>query len=636
MALFPQPLDKEEFERRAWNSVVSREPELSAHGYGDAFRTRAEELRAAGDQIGADAFRALADVLLLHLSPSDKALPFKPVAIWGDRRSLALDDLDGADIQLLEEIGPLAAAPIVRAQLCDVAWVAGRARGRKTWTLGPVAAKAYLNAFELAHGVGKELVLFDELTRGLQLAREFRKQDSQAPNDYWNVLEQVARKTASKGSIGLLARVLRLFAERRYEKSTDLAILAEGTAKNVAAKGPSITLADLWGEISSLWRVAKNDVSARSAGINRGEMLIAVGEAEAGRSAMVAFHWVQQGLECLRRTGADTTRIEEVHRRLLDLGAETLSEMKEVRKDFDATEAIESSRKQVAGYPLAEALLRFAFGEHLLDPVQLRKTVEEQAKQSPLQFLIEAKTISRDGKTVGIRPSLMSTGEEYERAIGLAVIEHAFRYDVPFRVQLFIIPAKDQIWNDHHPGFADLLPLVKDNPFVPAGFEEGYLRGLVAGFFGDWIVAAYFLIPQVEASVRHVLQRAGAITSNVQADGNQEEKKLHQLFADPVALQAFGAPLLFELRSLLIEELGGNLRNRFAHGMMTAADCYAADVITLWWLLLRICLTPVAHAQKQQQDSSGQPPVGDDQGNAGVSVANPEFLDFIDGLMGRA
>lgn len=618
MALFPQPLSKEELEQRTWNSVDSRESAFSAHGYGQAFRQRADRLREAGDHLGADAFRALADVLLLHLTPSDKTLPFKPVAIWGDRRSLALDDLEEPDIQVLELIGPLATSPIVRAQLCDVAWVAGRARGRKTWTLGPIAAKAYLEAFQHAHAAQREGVLFDELTRGLQLAWEFRKQEPQGLNSYWSFLEELARSAARAGSTGLLARVLRIFVDRGYKGSADMAVLAEAAAKDTAEKEPSLVLADLWGAIAALWQVAKNNENARSAERSRGELLIAVGEAEAGRSAMVAAHWVQQGLECLRRAGADAVRVEEVHRRLLNLGAATLSEMGEIRKDFDATEAIESSRKQVTGYPLIESLLRFAFGEHLLDPAKLRKTVEEQAKQSPLQFLIEAKVMSRDGKTVGIRPSLMSTGEEYERAITLAVIEHAFRYDVPFRVQLFIFPAKDQIWNDHHPGFADLLPLVKDNPFVPTGFEEGYLRGFVAGFCGDWIVAAHFLIPQVEASVRHVLQRAGAITSNVQADGTQEEKRLHQLLADPVALRVFGAPLLFELRSLLIEELGGNLRNRFAHGMMTTGDCYAADVITLWWLLLRICVTPLAHAQKQQgQDGSGPAPVPDDRGELG-------------------
>src|SRR6266545_1887342 len=321
MALFPQPLNKDDFERRAWNSVVSREPELSAHGYGNAFRKRADELRTAGDQVGADAFRALADVLLLHLTPSDKVLPFKPVTIWSDRRSLALDDLEDSDLQVLEEIAPSAITPIVRAQLCDVAWVAGRARGRKTWTLGPLAAKAYLSAFQLAHGVGKEVVLFDEVTRGLQLAWEFRKQEPQALNDHWAFLEEVARTAASNGSIGLLARVLRLFAERGYEKATDLAVFAEAAAMNNATKGPSNVLADLWEVIGSLWRVAKNDGSARSAGVNRGEMLIAVGEAEAGRSAMVASHWVKLGLECLRRAGADAARIDEVHRRLLEFGA---------------------------------------------------------------------------------------------------------------------------------------------------------------------------------------------------------------------------------------------------------------------------------------------------------------------------
>jgi len=47
---------------------------------------------------------------------------------------------------------------------------------------------------------------------------------------------------------------------------------------------------------------------------------------------------------------------------------------------------------------------------------------------------------------------------------------------------------------------------------------------------------------------------------------------------------------VFELRSMLIEKGGPNLRNLLAHGLLAAADCYSVEGFYMWWLVLKIVL----------------------------------------------
>jgi Domain of unknown function (DUF4209) len=53
------------------------------------------------------------------------------------------------------------------------------------------------------------------------------------------------------------------------------------------------------------------------------------------------------------------------------------------------------------------------------------------------------------------------------------------------------------------------------------------------------------------------------------------------------AISASMAPAS-ELRSLLIEKGGPNLRNLLAHGLLDAPNCYSVEGFYTWWLVLKI------------------------------------------------
>ena len=113
--------------------------------------------------------------------------------------------------------------------------------------------------------------------------------------------------------------------------------------------------------------------------------------------------------------------------------------------------------------------------------------------------------------------------------------------------------------------FQDLSFVVENNPFIPPDHEGIFLRGLHAGFHGDFIVASHLLPLQIENSLRYVLEENGVDVSNLMSDGTQPVKVLGAILGIPATKQIFGEQLCFELRGCLIEKTGYDFRNRVAH-----------------------------------------------------------------------
>jgi hypothetical protein len=105
----------------------------------------------------------------------------------------------------------------------------------------------------------------------------------------------------------------------------------------------------------------------------------------------------------------------------------------------------------------------------------------------------------------------------------------------------------------------------------------------------DWFVAAHLLIPQLESSIRHVFTQYGVPTSTLESDGTQNERDLGWLLNHDKMVEIFGGDIAFDLRGILTERFGYNLRNGFAHGLLSWMEFYSEASEYLWWLIIRLC-----------------------------------------------
>lgn len=114
------------------------------------------------------------------------------------------------------------------------------------------------------------------------------------------------------------------------------------------------------------------------------------------------------------------------------------------------------------------------------------------------------------------------------------------------------------------------------------------------------IVAGHLVPPQLEAMARHVVESQGATTSKLEPGGVQRKRSLGPLLETPEARHALGEDGVFELQDLFTEQLGMNLRNEVAHGLLDDSGPFGTDDLYAWWLLLRFCVVTSKQAEQRR------------------------------------
>ena len=121
-------------------------------------------------------------------------------------------------------------------------------------------------------------------------------------------------------------------------------------------------------------------------------------------------------------------------------------------------------------------------------------------------------------------------------------------------------------------------------------------------------------MPACENSLRHILETDKISTWKVDQDGVQDVKSLNTLFAPRAEgghredLEArLGEDMVFELRSLLTERFGANLRNQYAHGLISYGGYFSAPSVIFWGKVLRLV---VVGATIRDRQIGGQDEVG--------------------------
>ena len=122
------------------------------------------------------------------------------------------------------------------------------------------------------------------------------------------------------------------------------------------------------------------------------------------------------------------------------------------------------------------------------------------------------------------------------------------------------------------------------------------------------IVPAADGMPQIEHLVRVFLKRNDCITTTLGERGIETEIGLSALLDKSEAEIVFGEDLVFEMKGLLTDQIGPNLRNELAHGLASINDGLSFNAVYVWWLMLRI-----ACAGSSEQDGNDDLPRPDSE-----------------------
>lgn len=118
----------DDFLASGWKQALSQAPREGYSAMWQAFSAAARSSNEQGHKEHAKVLWLLADACSMMLSPSSPNEPFKPFAVFHDRRSVVPDDLLEADIQFFAEIVDAIDDDWLRARLSDLLWLKSKPR----------------------------------------------------------------------------------------------------------------------------------------------------------------------------------------------------------------------------------------------------------------------------------------------------------------------------------------------------------------------------------------------------------------------------------------------------------------------------------------------------------------------------
>ncbi|WP_445247745.1 DUF4209 domain-containing protein [Microcoleus sp. OTE_8_concoct_300] len=581
MSPLNQPLTKDDFNNTCWYDVVNSSERKDCLTYYSAFWEKSQEAQGAGNLREQEVFAILAAVTNAAIKPESTEEFFAHI----------FKNLTDEQLDFLAEIAPEISDPELQARVADILWVR-----RRDNRMAQLAISAYLQSATTLESPDHCRGCVDRIERALRLARKIRHQDEVV----FAHIEAVLDRYQGEDPLWLSAKLMELLQEYRFGEPAKYAALSSKAATLAESTSHWPRARTLW-SIKAIWhRIEKDYTKELDASMSAAETYVKEAEAALTRtppSYMAASQFLQQAVEAFRRirgtreeTVGAKARAEEVHRLLLEYQEKTLNEMITSSHEIDISEQVEEARNHVRGKDFQEALFALALLGAPTDVSRLRQQVQQQAREFVVSHLFPVFMVNEMGKVIARQPGsvLSSNPEEAEAATRFEMCRNAIYYQ-NLQAKAYIEPARDQINLEHGVRLNDILSIVSHSPFIPPNREYLFAKGLYAGLTGDFFTSTHILIPQLENSVRYIMWRRGIITSGLDDSGIQNEHNLNSTLYRPEITSIFDENTLFDLKCLLVEHAGSNLRNRMAHGLISDGEFMSPLMSYIWWLTLRLC-----------------------------------------------
>lgn len=580
------------------------------HNFHSIFSKEARQAMEDGNHAKGKIFWLLADACSMALQPDNIHEPLVASIVLLGNRSAILDDFRESDISFFESILPYATDYRLKARLADILWLKQLPRNVSFALEAIDAYSSYPLSFE--EMVESKVIWHRAITLSLQLRKvaedrleslqtllyskflEIEFDSSQKIFLHWLSELLMAAKTDREKGL-LIALKLRKFAEfAKEQRDWHFARIYLNSAVEwyQYVRDHQSDIYQLHYEIGETFR---NEAEDRLNSISPG----------------VAGHFFEMAIKAYRKIPrkvrllyhVDET-ILELHKKMNQSNMITVENLHPIRTEgIDISEMVESAQKHVTGYDFENALKRFVNMISSVKRDDLYKSAQEVIKHSFLSSFFGATHMSSDGRIIAKTAGCDLASSE-DDATNTAIARHmiqSYLMNIGLTAQAYILPALEVINIEHRITERDLFILCQNSRIIPPNREALWAKGLYFGFEKDFVISSHLLIPQIEHIVRYTLKQNHIKTTTLDMDGIETENGLSTLLKEPQIESIFGEDLAFDMKALLVEPIGGNLRNEVAHGLAEYNDLMSYNGVYLWWLWLKLVLNN-AYISTEEED----------------------------------
>lgn len=504
-------------------------------------------------------------------------------------RTTLPQDLTDEHLEVFFQLLPDIVDPELKSRIADIIWLNKKAH---KFDAAKIAVPEYIKSCEILRiNDAYEAVL--RICRAVDLACEMGRGGSQLQQEALAYAEKYALEISSIEADGHHSPLYRLLSQRKYGDQSALAKKCEEIATNHGNNQRYHLMRSVLRLQHDFMRNA-NAPADELRSIQLAEAESYVSEAQYSPSAIVKSSHLEHAIIAFRQIPRSSERVATLHEQLILVQQKINDEMVSIKTEgMDITLLIERAEQHVSGHKFIDALMLLSFIVALPKETPSRANAIESIRKNPIHHLMGKRITNEKGKTIGkISPLDFDQISETDEIV-TAEMHQNILVKINLQSEALIRPAIQTLNSEHFIYLELLLDLVSHHPFVPFGRELIFAKGLLFGFKGDFASSCLYLVPQIENSIRHVLETHGIVTtSKLLSSGVQREKDLNELLNDSDVIKIFGDDTIFTLRALMTEQCGGNFRNSLAHGLLSYDEIQCSQGAYCWWLVLRLIMTP--------------------------------------------
>lgn len=524
------------------------------------------------------------------------------------------------DKRVLERVAAQATDSRVCAPALDLLF--HLSSGRDSFDAGRHAVPALLAlARELSQRVGWSPLMDDSIRRAAQIGAALNSSD--LVQDVWAELALlIGEPTADEDAHRWHFDVARIVVDHlpladRHDIDTEDALRALTSTlpalaefyrqedKTELALGSRALLASIHEHLGDpvparKWEIAQVDLLEQIAERRR-----APGKPTSG--AMVASHFLQRALARLKsiRSRHDAPELKDrsdrLKRRIVEMNEAAKEEMTpiSVEERIDLGPYREMVDWIVGGIDQRDRVMRLLHRTYIPDLDALRQQVGEQLEEYVFWRILPQQALV-DGRPVGVRDEQSYPEAEMNRQI---------LWTIDLCIDLVVQPAISRMQDEGLLSAPELSAIFVASGLIDEARVPLFERGIQAIFDDHPEEAVHLLVPQLEASLRRLVQAAGGSVLR-ETNGIMTVALLEPLLAEAAVL---GEPGVVRVLRLILsaEGEGHNLRNRVCHGLIRADECGARGTMLVLYCLLQLLRWKVSPKEGDEPmadtDSSDDP-----------------------------
>ena len=472
---------------------------------------------------------------------------------------------------------------MLKARIADILWYLKYKKNIKypKYLLEVYLSLDYSNTENFWH-------IYIYLYRGLYIARQIKEDISRFEVKLYSIFDfHLYENTAYLLRLSEIFRDFNLCKEKSENISKKLELF--GTNLELSKQ---YYLAEQYYNEASFWSSAERKVELQIkrvySYIHNAEEKESIGIAERSHyeSALKILRTIEKNE---REKFISHSQEEELIRKMQKAGQHAINGMKETSVTIDVTDSIKSLEDNFKGKNKSEALKQLLFCANFVNVKDIEETSIAQIKSSPLLSLCTHVMYAKDGKVVH-----QSSGIDFNENLNKTnssvweTMIWQYTFQITLTAQTVLLTALNLLNNDHHITYFDVKEIVKDSNIISEARQEIFIKGLLAGLSYDFITAVHLLVPQIENLVREQLQIRDVKTVTIDQNGLEIEVGLSTLVEKQEFITIFGDDIAFEIRALLCESTGPNLRNNIAHGLLDYNQIQNPTGIYFWWFCFKL------------------------------------------------